>query len=84
MSGRSNGMARVAIAGLGPIGTRLAKALDQGIDGLTLAAVSAANIEKHRAWLDKFRIVPRGLLGIASRGWHLQIVAHLPVPQPQL
>jgi aspartate dehydrogenase len=45
--------ARVAIAGLGPIGTRLAKALDEGIDGLTLAAVSAANIEKHRGWLDK-------------------------------
>ena len=61
MSGRSNGMARVAIAGLGPIGTRLAKALDQGIDGLTLAAVSAANIEKHRAWLDKFRTVPAAL-----------------------
>jgi aspartate dehydrogenase len=46
-------VARVAIAGLGPIGTRLAMALDQGIDGLELAAVSAANIEKHRGWLDK-------------------------------
>jgi aspartate dehydrogenase len=46
-------VSRVAIAGLGPIGTRLAKALDDGIDGLTLAAVSSANIEKHRGWLDK-------------------------------
>jgi aspartate dehydrogenase len=46
-------ISRVAIAGLGPIGTRLAKALDDGIDGLELAAVSAANIEKHRGWLDK-------------------------------
>jgi aspartate dehydrogenase len=46
-------LARVAIAGLGPIGTRLAKALDDGIDGLTLAAVSSANIAKHGAWLDK-------------------------------
>ena len=53
MVGGSIGVARVAIAGLGPIGTRLARALDQGIEGLTLAAVSAANIEKHRGWLDK-------------------------------
>jgi aspartate dehydrogenase len=61
MAGGSNGVARVAIAGLGPIGTRLAKALDQGIEGLTLAAVSAANIEKHRHWLDKLRKAPAAL-----------------------
>jgi aspartate dehydrogenase len=54
-------VARVAIAGLGPIGTRLARALDDGIDGLTLAAVSAANIEKHRHWLDKLRKRPATL-----------------------
>jgi aspartate dehydrogenase len=46
-------VSRVAIAGLGPIGSRVAKALDAGIDGLALAAVSSANIEKHRGWLDK-------------------------------
>ena len=46
-------VSRVAIAGLGPIGSRLAQALDHGIDGLTLAAVSSANIEKHRGWIDK-------------------------------
>ena len=51
-------IARVAIAGLGPIGTRLARALDDGIDGLELAAVSAAGIEKHRGWLDKLRKPP--------------------------
>jgi aspartate dehydrogenase len=51
----------VAIAGLGPIGTRVAKALDQGIDGLTLAAVSSANIEKHRGWLDKLSKRPAAL-----------------------
>jgi aspartate dehydrogenase len=51
----------VAIAGLGPIGTRLAKALDDGIDGLELAAVSSANIEKHRAWLDKLGKRPAAL-----------------------
>jgi aspartate dehydrogenase len=54
-------VARVAIAGLGPIGTRLAKALDEGIDGLTLAAVSAANIEKHHGWLDKLGKPPATL-----------------------
>jgi aspartate dehydrogenase len=51
----------VAIAGLGPIGTRLAKALDEGIDGLTLAAVTSANIEKHRGWLDKLSKQPAAL-----------------------
>jgi len=56
-----NTLSRVAIAGLGPIGTRLARALDEGIDGLTLAAVSAANIEKHRGWLDKLAKRPATL-----------------------
>jgi aspartate dehydrogenase len=54
-------VSRVAIAGLGPIGTRLAKALDEGIDGLSLAAVSAANIEKHSGWLDKLNKRPAAL-----------------------
>jgi len=54
-------ISRVAIAGLGPIGTRLARALDEGIDGLTLAAVSSANIEKHRGWLDKLAKRPATL-----------------------
>jgi aspartate dehydrogenase len=54
-------VARVAIAGLGPIGKRLARELDDGIDGLTLAAVSSANIEKHRGWLDKLKTRPATL-----------------------
>jgi aspartate dehydrogenase len=54
----SNAISRVAIAGLGPIGARLARALDEGIDGLELAAVSAANIEKHRSWLGKLKKQP--------------------------
>jgi aspartate dehydrogenase len=57
----SKAVSRVAIAGLGPIGKRLARALDDGIDGLTLAAVSAANIEKHRGWLDKLGKRPAAL-----------------------
>src|ERR1700759_2772819 len=52
---------KVAIAGLGAIGTEVAKALDAGIDGLELAAVSAAGIEKHRGWLDKLRKPPATL-----------------------
>ena len=50
--------ARVAVAGLGPIGTSVVKALDQGIDGLVLSAVSVANIDKHRAWLEKLTPPP--------------------------
>jgi aspartate dehydrogenase len=42
---------RVAIVGLGAIGRKVAAALDQGIAGLTLAAVSAQSPEKHRSWL---------------------------------
>jgi aspartate dehydrogenase len=52
---------KVAIAGLGAIGTEVAKALDAGIDGLELAAVSAANIEKHRPWLARLAKMPATL-----------------------
>jgi aspartate dehydrogenase len=49
---------RVAIAGLGPIGTKVAEALDGGMDGLMLAAVSAQNPEKHLIWLGKLATPP--------------------------
>src|ERR1700692_1426469 len=49
---------RVAVAGLGPIGTKVAEALDQGIDGLMLAAVSVQNPEKHLTWLGKLATTP--------------------------
>jgi aspartate dehydrogenase len=49
---------RVAIAGLGPIGTKVAEALDRGIDGLVLAAVSAQSPEKHRSWLGSLACAP--------------------------
>jgi aspartate dehydrogenase len=52
---------RVAIAGLGAIGREVATALDSGIAGLELAAVSAANIDKHRAWLVKLDKMPAAL-----------------------
>ncbi|HUN96812.1 MAG TPA: aspartate dehydrogenase [Bradyrhizobium sp.] len=39
---------RVAIVGLGPIGIGVMEALDRGIDGLVLSAISMQNPEKHR------------------------------------
>ena len=49
---------RVAIAGLGPIGRKVAEALDRGMDGLVLTAVSAQHPEKHRDWLGKLTKAP--------------------------
>jgi aspartate dehydrogenase len=46
---------RVAVAGLGAIGTRVVEALDRGIDGLVLAAVSAQHPEKHKIRLAKLK-----------------------------
>jgi aspartate dehydrogenase len=54
-------LSRVAIAGLGPIGSRVAKAIDAGIDGLLLSAVSAEAIDKHRVWLTKLKSAPAPL-----------------------
>src|SRR6201991_2546849 len=42
---------RIAVAGLGAIGTRVVEALDRGIDGLVLTAVSVQNPDKHRTRL---------------------------------
>jgi aspartate dehydrogenase len=49
---------RVAVAGLGAIGAKVVKALDGGIDGLVLSAVSVQNAEKHRIWLSELRNIP--------------------------
>jgi aspartate dehydrogenase len=49
---------RVAVAGLGAIGTRVVKALDGGIDGLVLAAVSAKNPGNHQSWLAALKRPP--------------------------
>lgn len=42
---------RIAIAGLGAIGRKLARSLADGIDGLELTAVSVGNRAKAEAWL---------------------------------
>jgi aspartate dehydrogenase len=52
---------RVAIAGLGPIGKKVAEALDRGIDGLALAAVSAQHPDKHCSWLAGLTVKPAAL-----------------------
>lgn len=53
---------RVAIGGLGAIGTAVARALDSGIPGLELQAISAKDVERARhrigALASKPRIVP--------------------------
>jgi aspartate dehydrogenase len=49
---------RVAVAGLGPIGKRVVEALDQGMNGLVLSAVSVQNPERHRSWLAGLKTPP--------------------------
>ncbi|MDP6705844.1 MAG: aspartate dehydrogenase [Alphaproteobacteria bacterium] len=49
---------RVAIAGLGAIGLPVARALDDGIEGLTLVAVSARDREKAAAKLGSLATLP--------------------------
>lgn len=49
---------RVAIVGLGPIGIGVMEALDRGIDGLVLSAVSVQNPDKHRDRLTKLAKPP--------------------------
>ncbi|HZQ11811.1 MAG TPA: aspartate dehydrogenase [Pseudolabrys sp.] len=53
MTGLQRPHRRVAIAGLGPIGLKVAAALDRGIDGLTLAAVAVGDPAKPRPELDR-------------------------------
>jgi len=56
---------RVAVVGLGPIGTEVVKALDRGIDGLELAAISVQNPEKHKGLLSELNRTP-AILPIAQ------------------
>jgi aspartate dehydrogenase len=55
----------VAIGGLGAIGLKLARALDAGVDGLQLIAVSARDQVKAQANLRGFRAPPR-LVSLAA------------------
>lgn len=51
----------VAVAGLGSIGLRIAEALDKGMDGLKLVAVSARDITHAKERLRGFRSMPEVL-----------------------
>jgi aspartate dehydrogenase len=55
---QKNGPKRVAVAGLGPIGIKVMQALDEGIDGLSLAAVAARDPAKPRPELQRLRRRP--------------------------
>src|ERR1700750_1577343 len=55
---RSRPEVRVAVAGLGAIGAKVVEALDRGIDGLVLTAVSVQNPEKHRSRLANLKTPP--------------------------
>jgi aspartate dehydrogenase len=58
MTDRQQRDLRVAVAGLGSIGTKIATALDRGIDGLVLSAVAVREPEKSRAFLGSLRNPP--------------------------
>jgi aspartate dehydrogenase len=49
---------RVAVVGLGPIGKRVVEALDAGIKGFALAAVSVQTPAKHQGWLERLKTRP--------------------------
>src|SRR6202790_317402 len=58
MAYSSNNPQRVAVAGLGAIGIKIVEALDRGIDGLVLAAVSVQNPAKHQQFLARLKQPP--------------------------
>jgi aspartate dehydrogenase len=57
-SGNGRGNRRVAVVGLGPIGRKVVEALDQGMPGLVLAAVSVQDPAKHRDFLARLKKPP--------------------------
>lgn len=73
---------RVAIAGLGSIGSKIATALDQGIEGLVLSAVAVRDSAKHQAFLNGLRRPPQ-ILPIDQLGDAADIVVEC-APSSQL
>ena len=64
---------RIGIAGLGAIGRELALALDEGVPGTRLVAVSSRDQEKAAAFLAQLRSEVR-LVGLAELAEHCDIV----------
>jgi aspartate dehydrogenase len=54
----SSRVARVAVVGLGAIGIKVVQALDHGIDGLALVALSAQNPDKHGDFIGSLATKP--------------------------
>lgn len=73
---------RVAIAGLGSIGSKIATALGQGIEGLALSAVAVRDSAKHQAFLNGLRRPPQ-ILPIDQLGDAADIVVEC-APSSQL
>ena len=73
---------RVAIAGLGSIGSKVATALDQGIEGLTLSAVAVRDPAKHQTFINALRHQPQ-ILPIDQLGDAADIVVEC-APSSQL
>ena len=63
----------VAIGGLGAIGLRVAEAVDAGIEGLKLSAVSARNVEAAEKRVSNFRNPPP-VIAISDLAEHSDIV----------
>jgi aspartate dehydrogenase len=79
---RASSVLRVAIAGLGSIGSKIATALDQGIEGLTLSAVAVRDPAKHQAFLGSLRHQPQ-ILPVDQLGEVADIVVEC-APSSQL
>ncbi len=73
---------RVAIAGLGAIGSKIASAIDQGIEGLALSAVAVRDPAKHQAFVANLRRPPQ-ILPIDKLGEVADIVVEC-APSSQL
>ncbi|TPQ32105.1 aspartate dehydrogenase [Bradyrhizobium guangdongense] len=73
---------RVAIAGLGSIGTKIARELDRGIEGLELSAVAVRDPAKHQAFLNGLGRKP-SVLAIDQLGETADIVVEC-APSSQL
>ena len=71
---------RVAIAGFGSIGRLVGRLLDDGIPGLRLVSVSAANLERARANLKAFRSAV-DVVSLARIADHADVVVDCAVPE---
>jgi aspartate dehydrogenase len=71
---------RVAIAGLGPIGSKLARALDEGISGFMLSAVAARDAAKAEALLSGLANPPPIVPIAALEGYADLVIECAPAP----